>query len=113
MPSQTIAKTNGLVIVLNTFLWFVGGVRKSSNVWKCQVKRIQFHRLEKVGLKKHFWNVLKTQGLDAFPTHCKNGWFGGRFGNFFVFCEVGCTKVQMYGNVGLNAFSFTDSITLA
>ena len=24
MPSQTIAKTNGFVIVLNTFLWFVG-----------------------------------------------------------------------------------------
>ena len=31
---------------------------------------------------------------------------GGRFGYLFLFCVLGYTKLQMYGNVGLNIFSF-------
>ena len=60
-----------------------------------------------------FQVVFKIQGLHAFPNHCKNGRFGTRFEHFCVFCGVGYTKLQMYGNVGLNTFSFTDLKMLA
>ena len=67
-------------------------------------------RLEKVDSGE--MDVPEILSLEAFPNRCKNGRFGGRYGHFFVFCGVGYAKVQMYGNVGLNAFTFTDSIML-
>ena len=54
-------------------------------------------------------DVPEILSLEAFPNRCKNERFGGRYGHFFVFRGVGSAKVQMYGNVGLNTFSFTDS----
>ena len=50
MSSQTIAKTDGFVIVLDTFYVLRGGVHKGSNVRKCWLKQIQIYRLEKVYL---------------------------------------------------------------
>ena len=88
MPSQTIAKTDGSVVALGTFLCFVRwGARKGltgSNVRKGRFKRIQLHRLEKVSL----WAVLDSSKPDVpedgFPNRCKR--FRVRFGNIFVFC---------------------------
>ena len=87
--------------------------RRTAALNLCWSKHIQLYKLEKVRLKALWDSIqpdvpkkLKSLGLDAFPNHCKNEWFGGRFGNF-AFCGVGYTKFQMYGNVGLNTFSFT------
>ena len=57
------------------------------------------------------YSVRRASLMVAQP--CKNRWFGGRFGHFFVFRGVGYIEVEMYGNVGLNTFSFTDSKRLA
>ena len=45
-------------------LW--GGVRKSSNVWKCRFKRIHHHRLEKVRLKA-FLECLEILRFGCLP----------------------------------------------
>ena len=57
MSSQTIAKTDGFVIVLDTFYVLRGGVHKGSNVRKCRTKHIQFYILEKVGLIKGIFGM--------------------------------------------------------
>ena len=88
------------------------GVHKGSNVRKCWFKHIHLHRLDKLGLKAY----LECLGIPRFgclPNHCKNGWFGIRFGYMFVFCVAAYTKFQMYGNVGLDTLSFTKAERLA
>ena len=70
MPFQTIAKTYGLADGLGTFLGFVRRGREKaptgSNVRKGRFKRIQLHRLEKVGLKA-FLECLENLRFGCLP----------------------------------------------
>ena len=70
MPSHTVATTDGLVDGLGTFLCFVRRGRENattgSNVRKGRFKRIQLHRLEKVGLKA-FLECLEFPRFGCLP----------------------------------------------
>ena len=99
-------------------LW--GGVRKGSHVWKCRFKRIQLHRLEKVGLKA-FWECLENLRFGCLPKPLQKRmvrwsfwqlfcvlWGRVHKGSFLCSVRLGYEKAprdQMYQKVDLNAFS--------